>query len=121
MLFMSDILLKKNIDGACVPRFQLSYINNTNITSHKTPVKLWHDVHHMWLGNPSLELQYWYDLANYKNTTILDIIMLFLKNKTMEYKWHIINIIMFAFVEGATIINWITNMKNYFYNIMKSY
>ena len=51
MYFMSIILLKYNINGFRVTQFQLDYICDTNHHSHKTVVKLCHELHCMWWRN----------------------------------------------------------------------
>ena len=37
------------------------------------------------------------------------------------YKEHIVSFISFSFVEGVTIVDWISNMKLYLSNIYESY
>ena len=59
MYFMSTRLLKDNIDGVCVPQFQLDYIHNSTHPSHKYMVKLCREVHYIWWVNKELELQEW--------------------------------------------------------------
>ena len=47
MYLMSTIFLKYNINEVCVIKFQLSYICNTNNSSHKTFVKFCHEIHYI--------------------------------------------------------------------------
>ena len=47
MFLMPNTLLKGNIDGFRVLKFQLDYIRNTNNHLYKKMVKLCHDVHYM--------------------------------------------------------------------------
>ena len=47
MYFMANIFLKDNINGVCVPQFQLAYIFDTTHPSHKHFVKLYREVHYM--------------------------------------------------------------------------
>ena len=47
-----NILFKKNMDGSCVPPFQLDYICNTTHSLHKYLVKLCSNVHYMRWGKP---------------------------------------------------------------------
>ena len=54
---MSTRFLKCNIDGVCVPQFQLDYFRDTTHTSHKNLFKLCCELHYMWWGNQYLELQ----------------------------------------------------------------
>ena len=61
MYFMSTRFLKDKMNGVHVQRFKIAYICDTTDSSHKTLVKLCHEVHHMWWGNQYLELQEWKD------------------------------------------------------------
>ena len=44
---MSRIILKEKFDGIYVPQFQLAYICDMNLPSHKQMVKLCHDVNYI--------------------------------------------------------------------------
>ena len=57
MFYMSNILLKENINSVRVPQFQLNCIYTTTNPLHKNVVKLYCDMNYMWLGNQELELQ----------------------------------------------------------------
>ena len=48
---MSDLFLKKNIDGVFVPQFQFSHIHVTQIILHQSLVKLCPDLHYLRWGN----------------------------------------------------------------------
>ena len=61
MDFMSTKFLKENINGDCVPQFQLAYIRDTTHSSHKNMVKFCCEVHYIWWVNQQLELQEWED------------------------------------------------------------
>ena len=52
---------------------------------------------------------------------ILSIIM-FVPNKNPQgYKYHVIYFIVFAFAEGVTIVDWVSNMNIYVSNIVELY
>ena len=54
MFYITTRLLKGNIDGFRVQKFQLAYILYTTYPSHKNLVKFCFDVHYMWWGNQEL-------------------------------------------------------------------
>ena len=95
MCFMSARLLKYNIDGVCVPQFQLGYIHNTTHPLHKSLVKLCSDLHQMWWGKKLLKLQKWEYLIKSKKTIILAIIVLVTKKKSTRI--HIICRLFYCF------------------------
>ena len=77
MYSMPTILLKGEINGVRIPKFQLAYICDTTHHSHKSLVKLCREVHYMWWGDKYLELRQWEDCINSNKTRMLSIIVLF--------------------------------------------
>ena len=76
MFFMSTRILKDQINGVCVPPFQLAYISDTTHSSHRNLVWLCCEVHYMWWKNQYLELQEWQDCIKSIKTIIISVIML---------------------------------------------
>ena len=58
---------------------------------------------------------------NSKKTIILDTLMLVPNNNPQGFKEHVPSFIAFEFVEGVTIIDWLSNMKLYMYDSEESY
>ena len=109
------------MNGVSVPQFQLAYICDTNHPSHNTLFKLCREVRYVWWGYRELELKECKDYIKSNETRILDIIMLVTNNNPQGYKEHVISFIVFDFIEGVTIIDWLENMNLYVSYIKELY